>query len=61
MEGKKKDEVKQEFKRRSEESRALEKKRGATRMTRIEHLRNQIDYETTSVRTGYETNKTERI
>ena len=34
----KRDEVKQELKRRSKESRALEKKRGTTRMTRIEKL-----------------------
>ena len=44
------DEVKQELKRRSKESRAPEKKRGTTRMTRIESSRNQIDYETTPVR-----------
>ena len=55
------DEVKQELKRRSKELRALEKKRGTTRMTRIESSRNQIDYETTPVRMRYETNKTERI
>ena len=49
MEGKK-DEVKQELKRRSKGSRALEKKRGTTRMTKIESSQNQIDYETTLVR-----------
>ena len=49
MEGKK-DEVKQELKRSSKESRTLEKKRGIMRMTRIENSRNQIDYETTLVR-----------
>ena len=49
MEGKR-DEVKQELKRRSKESRALEKKRGTTRMTRIESSQNQIDYETTPIR-----------
>ena len=46
----KRDEVKQELKRRSKELRALEKKRGMARMTRIESSRNQIDYETTPVR-----------
>ena len=55
----KRDEVKQERKRRSKESRAFEKKRGTTRMTRIESSRNQIDYETTPVRRRLETNKTE--
>ena len=49
--GREMDEVKQELKRRSKESRALEKKRGTTRMTRIKSSRNQIDYETTPVRT----------
>ena len=49
MEGKR-DEVKQELGRRSKESRALEKKRGTPRMTRIESSQNQIDYETTLVR-----------
>ena len=43
----KRDEVKQEFKRRSKELRTLEKKRGTTRMTRIESSRIQIDNETT--------------
>ena len=43
------------------ESRALEKKRGMTRMTRIKSSGNQIGYETTPVRTRLETNKTERI
>ena len=47
----KRDEVKQEFKRRSKELRALEKKRGTMRMARIKSSRNQIDYETTPVRT----------
>ena len=42
----KRDEVKQELNRRSKESRALEKKRGTTRMTRIESSRNQIDSKT---------------
>ena len=42
--------MKQELKRRSKESRALEKKRRTTKMTRIENPRNQIDYETTPVR-----------
>ena len=47
----KRDEVKQELKRRSKESRALEKKRGTTRMTRIKSSWNQIDSETTPVKT----------
>ena len=47
----KRDDVKQELKRRSKESRALEKKRGTTRMTGIESSGNQIDYETTPVKT----------
>ena len=43
--------MKQELKRRSKELRALEKKRGTTRMMRIESSRNQIDYETWRNRT----------
>ena len=48
--GRKRDEVKQELKIRSKESRAFEKKRGMTTMTRIKCSWNQIDYETTPVR-----------
>ena len=48
--GRKRDKVKQELKRRSKESRALERKRGTTRMTGIESSLNQIDDETTPVR-----------
>ena len=47
----KRDEVKQELKRRGKESRAFEKKRGTVSMTRIESSLNQIDYETTPVKT----------
>ena len=45
------DEVKQELKRIRKESRAFEKKRGTTRMTRIKSSRNKIDYESTPVKT----------
>ena len=55
------DEVKQELKRRSKESRALEKKRGTKRMTRIENSRNQIDYETTLVRTRWKMNEQKNL
>ena len=57
----KRNEVNQELKRRSKESRALEKRRGATRMMRIESSRNQIDYVTTPVKIRKKRNKSERI